>query len=74
MIRRLAFISGLVLGSGLCAWALGSALTYLFTGKIPRVQVGGEKGFNLHLVDVHTLYEAPAIADDRPAGSGEGGG
>jgi hypothetical protein len=64
MVRRIAFTSGLILGSGICAWALGSALTYLFTGKMPSVQVGGEKKIRLQLVDVNTLYEAPATAPD----------
>ncbi len=65
MVRRIAFLSGLILGSGICAWALGSALIYLFTGKFPSVQVGGERRLRLELTDVHSMYEAPVVAS-RP--------
>ena len=67
MVRRIAFLSGLILGSGICAWALGSALIYLSTGKFPSVQVGGEGRFRLELTDVRSMYEAPVVA---PAPSG----
>ena len=59
MIRRIAFLSGLVLGSSLSAWALALVLTYAFTGKIPSIELGGKK-FVLKLVDLDTLYETPA--------------
>jgi hypothetical protein len=61
MVRRGAFLSGLALGSGLCAWLLGSALTYLLTGKLPCIRLGEEKGLSLELVDVATLHEAPTV-------------
>jgi hypothetical protein len=73
MIRRIAFLGGLVLGSGLCAWALGSALIYLFTGKIPSVQFGRARGLNVDLIDAYALYEAPATVvepDIQPGGEG----
>lgn len=59
MIRRIAFISGLILGSSLCAWGLGSALTYLFTGKLPSIRAGGK--FKLGLLDVQGLVERPSL-------------
>ena len=40
MVRRLSFLTGLLVGSGLCAWLLGTALIYLFTGKILSVEIG----------------------------------
>ena len=61
MVRRVAFYSGLALGSALCAWFLGSALTYLFTGKVPSIHMGGGKPFAVELVDVRALYEAPVL-------------
>lgn len=61
MVRRIAFFSGLALGSGVCAWLLGSALTYLFTGKMPALRLGGEKGISLEMVEVNTLHETPVI-------------
>jgi hypothetical protein len=65
MIRRMAFLGGLILGSGVCAWILGSALTYLFTGKMPSVQVGGERWIHLELVEVNTLHELPAVGPGK---------
>jgi hypothetical protein len=40
MLRRLSFLTGLVVGSGLCAWLLGTALIYLFTGEVLSLRVG----------------------------------
>jgi hypothetical protein len=48
-------------------------LIYLFTGKLPSLQVGGEKPLRLELVDVDTLYEAPTIIPEPVARSGEEG-
>ena len=70
MVRRVAFLSGLALGSAVCAWVLGSALTYLFTGKVPSIQVGGEKPVAVELVDLRALYEAP-IRVSTPAAVSE---
>jgi hypothetical protein len=42
MVRRLSFVIGLCVGSGLCGWLLGTALIYLFTGKILWLRVGPE--------------------------------
>ena len=50
MVRRLSFLTGLLVGSGLCAWLLGTALIYLFTGKILSVQTG-EHGIQFALHD-----------------------
>jgi hypothetical protein len=55
MARRLAFLIGLLLGSGVCAWFLGAALVYLFTGKLLSLQTGPE-GIQLQLQDP-TTYE-----------------
>ena len=55
MVRRLAFLIGLLLGSGVCAWFLGAALVYLFTGKLLSLQTGPE-GIQLQLEDP-TYYE-----------------
>lgn len=73
MIRRIAFVSGLVLGSGICAFALGAMLTYLFTGQVISISMGEGRGIKrmqsirLNLFDMHTLREAP------PTLTGEGG-
>ena len=42
MVRRLSFLTGLLVGSGLCAWLLGTALIYLFTGKVLSIGIGQE--------------------------------
>jgi len=67
MVRRVAFLSGLALGSAVCAWVLGSALTYLFTGKVPSIQVGGEKPVAVELVDLRALYKAPMLVSTPAA-------
>ena len=49
MVRRLSFLTGLLMGSGLCAWLLGTTLIYLFTGKVMSVRVGQDGvQFDLH--------------------------
>ena len=68
MVRRVAFVSGLALGSAVCAWVLGSALTYLFTGKVPSIHVGGEKPVAVELVDLRALYEVPKLVSTPAAG------
>jgi len=65
MVRRIAFLSGLVLGAGLCAWALGAALAYLFTGKFLVIQGGRDRPLTLRLVDVHGLYETPTVIGEE---------
>ena len=55
MFRRISFLGGLLLGSALCAWVLGAALIYLFTGKVVSLYTGAE-GFRLRLNDL-TLRE-----------------
>jgi hypothetical protein len=55
MARRLSFLIGLLLGSSLCAWFLGVALVYLFTGKLLSLQTRPE-GIRLNLQDP-TYYE-----------------
>ena len=61
MIRRIAFFSGLVLGSGFCAWVLGSALIFFFTGKMPAIVVDKARGISVKLFDF--TYKAPAAGD-----------
>jgi len=43
LVKRLAFYMGLLLGLGTIAAAGTVTLTYLFTGKFPSVELGGEK-------------------------------
>jgi hypothetical protein len=59
-MRRFAFASGLILGGGLTAWLLGSALCYLFTGKLPSIQINQNQRPRLSLIDVDRLYETPS--------------
>jgi len=59
MVRRMSFFGGLILGSGLCAWLLGTALTYFFTGKLSAVRLGTDSGPTLVLVDADALFEMP---------------
>jgi hypothetical protein len=42
-LRRLAFYAGLVLGLATAAVTGAVILTYLFTGKLPAVELGGEE-------------------------------
>ena len=51
MVRRVSFLSGLLLGSGLCAFFLGAALIYVFTGKVVSI-VTGPEGTRLKLNDL----------------------
>ena len=60
-MRRFAFVSGLILGGGVTAWLLGSALCYLFTGKLLSIQVDQNQRPRLSLVDVGGLYETPPV-------------
>jgi hypothetical protein len=60
-MRRIAFLGGLILGSGVFAYLLGSALIYLFTGKLSSLRMNEDGQPRLVLVDVDTLYEAPSI-------------
>jgi hypothetical protein len=55
MLRRLSFLIGLLLGSGICGWFLGAALIYLFTGKLLSLQTG-PRGIQPQLQDP-TYYE-----------------
>jgi hypothetical protein len=72
-MRRIAFFSGLVLGSGVCAWILGAALTYLYTGKFPAIQTVEGGQLRLGLVDLSTLYETQEIVPETAAMWGEEG-
>ena len=67
-MRRFAFASGLILGGSVTAWLLGSALCYLFTGKLPSVQVGPDQRPRLSLIDVDRLYETPSVVPARTRG------
>ena len=68
-MRRFAFVSGLILGGGVTAWLLGSALCYLFTGKLPSIQVDQNQRPRLSLVDVGGLYETPSVVGASPRGA-----
>ena len=65
MIRRIAFVSGLILGSGICAFTLGAVLTYLFTGQVVSISTSKEQGIKVNLFDMHTLQEAPAALTEE---------
>jgi hypothetical protein len=60
-MRRFAFVSGLILGGGVTAWFLGAALCYLFTGKLPAIEVGKNQPPRFSLVDIDGLYETPSV-------------
>ncbi len=68
VVRRIAFIGGLMLGSGLSALALGTVLIYLFTGKMIAFVYTREGGFQVKLIDladelhIERLHEAPGRA------------
>ena len=68
-MRRFAFVSGLILGGGVTAWLLGSALCYLFTGKLPSIQMDQNERPRLSLVDVGGLYETPSVVAGRHGGA-----
>ncbi len=51
MVRRVAFVGGLILGSGICAVMLGAGLTYLLTGKLLAFQFSRAHGLKATLVD-----------------------
>jgi hypothetical protein len=67
-MRRFAFVSGLILGGGVSAWLLGSAFCYLFTGKLPSIEVRPDQRPRLTLVDPGRLYEVPPAASPRAWG------
>ena len=73
MVRRIAFLSGLILGSGLLSWILGSALTFLLTGRIPSLRLDGRQ-VRLELIDINTLYEAPMLVPEAQVEASERGG
>jgi hypothetical protein len=58
VVRRLSFLGGLLVGSGLCAWFLGAALTYIFTGRILSLQAGSE-GIQLKLHELALRESLP---------------
>ena len=62
MVRRIAFVSGLLLGSGVCAFTLGAVLTWLFTGNVLAISSSREHGIRAILVDAHALREMPTSA------------
>jgi hypothetical protein len=68
-MRRFAFVSGLILGGSVTAWLLGAALCYLFTGKLPAIQVSEDRRPRMSLVDVDGLYETPSIITAPPRGA-----
>ena len=72
-MRRFAFLSGLILGGSVCAWILGSALTFLLTGKLPAVRASDGGPPRLELIDVNALYESPEIVSRTASRWGEEG-
>ena len=60
-MRRISFFSGLLLGGGLCALVLGTALVHLFTGKLISLQVGSQ-GVQVQLNDLSLHKAAPREA------------
>jgi hypothetical protein len=63
----MAFWSGLILGASACAWFLGSALCYLFTNKLPSIEMSPDQRPRLALIDVDRLYETPVVMPTRAA-------
>ncbi|MBN1936504.1 MAG: hypothetical protein JW934_17715 [Anaerolineae bacterium] len=63
MVRRIAFVSGLILGSGLSAFALGAALIYLFTGKAIAFVSSKERGLEVRLVDLADELQLDALRE-----------
>jgi hypothetical protein len=55
-------VSGLILGGSVTAWLLGSAFCYLFTGKLPSIELNQNQRPRLSLMDVDRLYETPSVA------------
>ena len=68
-MRRFAFVSGLILGGSVIAWLLGSALCYLFTGKLPAIEAREHQPPRFSLVDVGGLYETPSVVTASPQGT-----
>lgn len=66
MVRRIAFISGLILGSGLSAFALGAALIYLFTGKAIAFVSTPEHSIQIRLVDLTGELHLDALHETPP--------
>jgi hypothetical protein len=64
-MRRFAFVSGLILGGGVSAWLLGSALCYLFTGKLPSIEVRPDQRPRLTLVGVNRLVEVQPVSSPQ---------
>ena len=63
-MRRFAFVSGLILGGSVTAWLLGSAFCYLFTGKLPSIQVDQNQRPRLSLGQILVdsgLVKAPEL-------------
>lgn len=65
MVRRIAFLSGLLLGSGICAFALGSVLTFIFTGKMIAISTSREHGLRIALCDVNALREVATASREE---------
>jgi hypothetical protein len=60
-LKRLAFYVGLVLGLTTVAVAGAVILTYLFTGKLPAMELGGEA----RRLDLLTPDEVVALVRDQ---------
>ena len=59
MMRRIPFLSGLLLGSVLCAWLLGAALIYFLTGKVVSLYTGPDgTRLRLHDLSLHEIIAA----------------
>jgi hypothetical protein len=66
MVRRGAFLSGLILGSSVCAWILGFVLIHLYTGKILALRLGGDTVLDLQLLDL-SMREVSPLGRERVA-------
>jgi hypothetical protein len=61
VLKRLAFYAGLVLGLATVAVAGAVILTYLFTGKLPAMELGGKA----RRLDLLTPDEVVALVRDQ---------
>ncbi len=64
MVRRIAFVGGLLLGSALCAGILAGLSAYLFTGKLPCLYTDDEGRLRCKLTDVHVRYRMVGSAEE----------
>jgi hypothetical protein len=70
-VKKLMFYAGLLLGMASAAAVGAAALTYLFTGKIPTVQMEGGSPSSLTLMTPDELAEfvRQKVEEARAAGA-----